>query len=137
MIIAIILFGGITAYNSMPRESFPEVKETKIYISSVYPGNTAEDVEKLITDPLEESLPDVGLLSLVDFETGESVVFDTTGPEAVAHSLYMRRSRELRQTMFRRLKIDFVNVRTDQPYLPALVDFFKARERRLRRDPGR
>jgi uncharacterized protein (DUF58 family) len=86
-----------------------------------------------ITDPLEEDLPDVGLLSLVDFETGESVVFDTTGPEAVAHSLYMRRARELRQTMFRRLKIDFVNVRTDQPYLPALVDFFKARERRLRR----
>jgi multidrug efflux pump subunit AcrB len=56
MIIAIILFGGITAYNDMPRESFPEVKETKIYISSLYPGNTAEDVEKLITDPLEDRL---------------------------------------------------------------------------------
>ncbi len=59
MIIAIILFGGVTAYNSMPRESFPEVKETKIYISSLYPGNTAEDVEKLITDPLEDRLKTV------------------------------------------------------------------------------
>lgn len=59
MIIAIILFGGITAYNDMPRESFPEVKETKIYISSLYPGNTAEDVEKLITDPLEDRLKTV------------------------------------------------------------------------------
>ena len=59
MIIAIILFGGISAYNSMPRESFPEVKETKIYISSLYPGNTAEDVEKLITDPLEDRLKTV------------------------------------------------------------------------------
>ena len=59
VIIAIILFGGITAYNSMPRESFPEVKETKIYISSLYPGNTAEDVEKLITDPLEDRLKTV------------------------------------------------------------------------------
>ena len=43
----------------MPRESFPEIKETKIYVSSIYPGNTAEDVEKLITDPLEEKLKTV------------------------------------------------------------------------------
>ena len=86
-----------------------------------------------ITDPLEEELPDVGLLNMVDFETGEAVVFDTSGPEARAHARFMHRARELRQTLFRRLKIDFVNVRTDRPYLPALVDFFKARERRLRR----
>ncbi|GFR66772.1 multidrug resistance protein [Elysia marginata] len=38
----------------MPRESFPEIKETKIYISTVYPGNTAEDIESLITKPLED-----------------------------------------------------------------------------------
>ena len=30
-----------------------EIKEPKIYISTLYPGNTAEDIEKLITDPLE------------------------------------------------------------------------------------
>jgi multidrug efflux pump subunit AcrB len=56
MMMAIILFSGISAYFSMPRESFPEIKETKIYISSVFPGNTAEDVEKLITTPLEDKL---------------------------------------------------------------------------------
>jgi multidrug efflux pump subunit AcrB len=28
---------GITAYYDMPREDFPEIKETKIYISTVYP----------------------------------------------------------------------------------------------------
>jgi len=55
----IILFLGISAYFSMPRESFPEIKETKIYVSSVYPGNTAEDIEKLITDPLEDRLKTV------------------------------------------------------------------------------
>ncbi len=59
VMIILILFLGISAYFSMPRESFPEIKETKIYISSVYPGNTAEDVEKLITDPLEEKLKTV------------------------------------------------------------------------------
>jgi len=57
--ISLILFLGISAYYSMPRESFPEIRETKIYVSSIYPGNTAEDVEKLITDPLEDKLKTV------------------------------------------------------------------------------
>src|SRR5690606_35924164 len=59
VIIAIFFFMGLSAYYNMPRESFPEVKETKIYISSLYPGNTAEDIEKLITDPLEKELRNV------------------------------------------------------------------------------
>ncbi|MDC1379208.1 efflux RND transporter permease subunit [Algibacter sp.] len=59
VLIALILFLGASAYFSMPRESFPEIKETKIYISSVYPGNTAEDIEKLITDPIEDKLKTV------------------------------------------------------------------------------
>jgi multidrug efflux pump subunit AcrB len=59
VLIVLILFLGSGAYFSMPRESFPEIKETKIYISSVYPGNTAEDIEKLITDPIEDKLKTV------------------------------------------------------------------------------
>ncbi|SFU68418.1 Multidrug efflux pump subunit AcrB [Pustulibacterium marinum] len=56
VMIGIFLIMGTLAYFGMPREDFPEVKETKIYVSTVYPGNTAEDVEKLITNPLEEEL---------------------------------------------------------------------------------
>ncbi|MCH3881640.1 MULTISPECIES: efflux RND transporter permease subunit [Tenacibaculum] len=56
VIMAVLFFYGISAYFSMARENFPEVKETKIYISTVYPGNTAEDIEKLITDPLEDKV---------------------------------------------------------------------------------
>lgn len=59
VLIVLILFLGASAYFSMPRENFPEIKETKIYISSLYPGNTAEDIEKLITDPLEDELKTV------------------------------------------------------------------------------
>jgi multidrug efflux pump subunit AcrB len=59
VMIVIILFAGFSAYQGMPRESFPEIKETKIYVSSIYPGNTAEDIEKLITDPLEDKLKTV------------------------------------------------------------------------------
>ncbi len=56
VMISLILILGVSAYMNMPRENFPEIKETKIYVSSIYPGNTSEDIEKLITDPLEEKL---------------------------------------------------------------------------------
>ena len=59
VIMGVLFFYGISAYLSMARESFPEVKETKIYISTVFPGNTAEDIEKLITDPLEDKVKSV------------------------------------------------------------------------------
>ncbi len=59
VMMVMILMMGISAFLSMPRENFPEIRETKIYISSVYPGNTAEDIEKLITDPLEDKLKTV------------------------------------------------------------------------------
>jgi len=60
VITAIILLSGLAAYYSMPREAFPEIIETKIYVSSVNPGNAAEDVEKFITEPLEEEFNDIG-----------------------------------------------------------------------------
>ncbi len=56
---ALILILGLSAYNNMPRESFPEIKETKVYINAIYPGNTAEDIERLIIDPLEDKLENV------------------------------------------------------------------------------
>ena len=59
VLIVVIFYLGIMAFFSMPRENFPEVNETKIYISTIYPGNTAEDIEKLITDPVEDKLKTV------------------------------------------------------------------------------
>ncbi|TXK71508.1 efflux RND transporter permease subunit [Mesonia sp. HuA40] len=59
VIISIVLLGGLLSYYSMPREAFPEVVETKIYVSSINPGNAAEDVEKFITEPLEEEFNNI------------------------------------------------------------------------------
>ncbi len=59
VMIAIFFFVGLSAYFAMPRENFPEIKETKIYVSTPFPGNTAEDIERLITDALEDELKNV------------------------------------------------------------------------------
>ncbi|GAB5474819.1 MAG: efflux RND transporter permease subunit [Maribacter sp.] len=59
VMIAILLWVGYQAYQAMPREDYPEIVETKVYVSTPYPGNTAEDIERLITDPLEDRLKNV------------------------------------------------------------------------------
>jgi uncharacterized protein (DUF58 family) len=84
-------------------------------------------------DPLEEDLPEVGLLYLEDPETGETVAFDTSARAVKAYRRRVIQLREWREALFRRLKIDFINVWTDRPYLQSLIQFFRIRERRLRR----
>lgn len=85
-----------------------------------------------VTDPLEEALPPVGMLELEDPETGEVVVFDSSGPEGRAFAKHSKAMREAREGLFRRLALDAISVRTDRPYLPALTSFFEARARRMR-----
>ena len=86
-VLMLVIFSlGLSAFLTMSRESFPEIKETKIYISSLFPGNTAEDVEKLITDSLEDKLKTLSgvvditstsqedySMVIVEFEEGISV----------------------------------------------------------------
>jgi uncharacterized protein (DUF58 family) len=85
-----------------------------------------------VTDPLELALPDVGLVELCDPETGDVVVFDTSGPEARAFAAAAKRAVAERESLFRRLDMDALRVSTDKSYLPALTSFFEARARRLR-----
>lgn len=59
VLVAIVLIGGLMSYIGLPREAFPEIIESKIYVSSVFPGNAAEDVEKLVTKPLEEEINNI------------------------------------------------------------------------------
>jgi multidrug efflux pump subunit AcrB len=53
---AIIFIAGLLAYNTMPKESFPEVIIPEIYVGTAYPGNSPLDIERLITRPLEKEI---------------------------------------------------------------------------------
>lgn len=56
VLIGMIFIAGIFSYQSMPREAFPEIVVPQIYVSTPYPGNSALDIEKLITRPLEKEI---------------------------------------------------------------------------------
>ncbi|WP_298286689.1 efflux RND transporter permease subunit [uncultured Lutibacter sp.] len=56
VLIGMIFLAGIFSYQSMPREAFPEIVVPQIYVATPYPGNSALDIEKLITRPLEKEI---------------------------------------------------------------------------------
>ncbi len=56
VLVVMIFLAGIFSYKSMPREAFPEIVVPEIYIATPYPGNSALDIEKLITRPLEKEI---------------------------------------------------------------------------------
>lgn len=51
-----ITIAGIFAYNSTPKENFPEVIIPKIFIQTVYPGTSPENMENLVTKQLEKQI---------------------------------------------------------------------------------
>ena len=63
----IFLAFGINAYNTLPREDFPEIITSEVFISTINPGNTPEDIERFITVPLEEAVK--GVSNLVDIKS--------------------------------------------------------------------
>ncbi|MBN2193506.1 MAG: DUF58 domain-containing protein [Polyangiaceae bacterium] len=88
----------------------------------------------LLVDPRDEALPNVGLATFEDLETGVDVVIDTSSPavrERYARLMREQRARQIR--LFRKLRLDHVIVRTDQPYVRPLRDLFMRRARRARR----
>lgn len=90
-----------------------------------------EIVAITIGDPREEELPPVGIVEMVDSETGERIVLDTSS-RATRH-LYaslMAQERERRSRFLRSIDVDEVRVSTHGSYIMPLVAFFKARAAR-------
>jgi len=86
-----------------------------------------------VSDPAEGALPDAGLIKLFDPETKREFFIDA-GDEAIRRQYAadnIARVKE-RTALFRSVKVDNIDVRTDVPYSQSLFKFFKARERRQR-----
>ena len=56
LIILILLIGGLTGYQNMPRESFPQIQVPEIYVNIPYPGNSPEIITDKIIKPFEKEL---------------------------------------------------------------------------------
>jgi uncharacterized protein (DUF58 family) len=85
-----------------------------------------------IQDERERVLPNVGIITLEDAETGEQIEINTAdrGTRTRFSDLADEKAHELSRTL-RRNNIDAITLRTSEDYLPALRSFFKLRERRV------
>lgn len=73
ILFALTLALGATGYLLMPREQDPEINFNWISVVTVLPGASAEDVEKLVTGPLEDSLKNVPDVRFVTSTSREGV----------------------------------------------------------------
>jgi HAE1 family hydrophobic/amphiphilic exporter-1 len=64
----VCLLGGLAAYTRIPLEFFQDINLNEAFITTVWPGSSAEEVERLITQKLEEEL-----LTVVDIDEMHSV----------------------------------------------------------------
>lgn len=105
------------------------------YIRSLKMAARKHDViAVLLTDPRELELPNVGLITLLDPESGQTIVRDTGSPrfrqqfqsQATARVLELERS-------FRRAGIDFIPIDVSGSIVDPLARFFRMRESRRHR----
>ena len=78
-----------------------------------------------VFDPLEQSIPDVGLVHIKDAETGRSSWVNTSS--AAVRSSYgewNRKAEEERKRLFNRYRVDSVDISTCDDYVKGLMSLF-------------
>jgi uncharacterized protein (DUF58 family) len=85
-----------------------------------------------IHDERERALPNIGIITLEDAETGDQIEINTADRTTRSRfsDLVEERETDLSRTL-RRNNIDAIALQTGRDYLPALRSFFKQRERRM------
>ncbi|MFO0748389.1 MAG: DUF58 domain-containing protein [Myxococcota bacterium] len=89
-------------------------------------------VPVIIRDQMESELPDLGLVLVEDLETGADVWVDTSSRRVRERfKQNAEGERKALTDLFRKMKIDGIQVETGGSYVKALVQFFELRARRL------
>lgn len=65
VILACLILVGFISVNALPKESSPEIEVPIAVVTTVYPGANAQDVEELVTNPIEDKI--TGLDELDEF----------------------------------------------------------------------
>lgn len=87
----------------------------------------------IVTDPTEVAFPKMGLVDLVDFESGERKVVDSSN-KTIQEQFKFRTEERLRsfRKLMNKLGVGFIDIRTNKPFLPEIRKFFKLRGRNRR-----
>jgi len=68
----IIVVFGITSYVSLPREASPSIKIPYVFIATVYPGVSPQDIENLVTQEIEKEVKGISGVKKITSVSRES-----------------------------------------------------------------
>jgi len=113
--IIVMLVGGFSYYQ-MPREQDPEINFNWININTLLPGASAEDVEKLITEPLEDALAQLADVRFVQSSSRESLSEIIVRFNDIDERTFDKRINDLRREIQNTANTEFPNEAED-PYI--------------------
>jgi len=59
VLLVLVAIMGIVSYLTIPKESFPSINVPNIFVVTIYPGVSPEDMESLVTRKLEDELSNI------------------------------------------------------------------------------
>lgn len=71
----LVVIAGLMAYFSLPRESIPEIKQPYIFVTTIYAGVGAKDIENLVTRVIEEEIDGIEGLDEIQSSSQQSLSF--------------------------------------------------------------
>ena len=81
-----------------------------------------------VYDHREERIPDVGMLEMIDAETGAQLLVDTRSPKVrMAYERNYARRVQFFREVFSKCGAGTVQTRVDESYVTRLLGYFKAR----------
>ena len=87
----------------------------------------------VLVDPRDVELPDVGLATFEDLESGDAILVDTSDPRVRAHHAHaMKALANARRQLFAKLGLDSVEISTSGSFVRPIRDLFARRARRMR-----
>ncbi len=73
VLVLILMIFGMVSYNRIAREQFPEIVIPKLIVSTVYPGTSPQDMENLVTRPLEKNLKSINGVKKIESNSLQDV----------------------------------------------------------------
>ena len=111
--------------------SSPTTHHSPLFATLALTHQRHDLVSIALSDPRENELPEVGLITLEDAETGEMVEINTSSRSVrERYAKLAAERREAFQIGMRKKGLDWIEAQTDQPYLPALRKLFALRASR-------
>ncbi len=73
VIVFLITVLGLVSYSNLPKENFPDIAQSKVYVSTAYLGQSPQNIETLVTKQIEKQLKSLKGLKKVTSNSQQNV----------------------------------------------------------------